>query len=120
MNERPLSGVLITGYATDPNAALAAMKSQVFSLGPNGEGCEVVRPIIAERRAGALLLEHAGAVVFCRTGNPAKAFDLLGASRPTGSEFKVTGNSNFPSGFKPILPVQSHRDKYPASPAPPN
>jgi len=36
-----------------------------------GEGREVMSPVVAERRARALVLEHAGAVAFSRTGNPA-------------------------------------------------
>src|ERR1700733_3194988 len=32
---------------------------------------EVMSPIVAERRARALALEHAGALAFSRTGNPA-------------------------------------------------
>ena len=36
-----------------------------------GEAREVLSPIVAERRARALALEHAGAVAFSRTGDPA-------------------------------------------------
>ena len=36
-----------------------------------GEAGEVLSPIVAERRARALALEHAGALVFSRTGDPA-------------------------------------------------
>jgi hypothetical protein len=36
-----------------------------------GEAREVLSPIVAERRARALALEHAGALAFSRTGNPA-------------------------------------------------
>jgi hypothetical protein len=36
-----------------------------------GEAQEVMSPIVAERRARALALEHAGALAFSRTGNPA-------------------------------------------------
>jgi hypothetical protein len=36
-----------------------------------GEGREIMSPVVAERRARALVLEHAGAVAFSRTGNPA-------------------------------------------------
>ena len=32
---------------------------------------ELISPIVAERRARALALEHAGALAFTRTGNPA-------------------------------------------------
>ena len=35
------------------------------------EAREVMSPIVAERRARALALEHAGALAFSRTGNPA-------------------------------------------------
>ena len=35
-----------------------------------GEAPEVLSPIVAERRARALSLEHAGAVAFSRTGDP--------------------------------------------------
>jgi hypothetical protein len=35
-----------------------------------GEAREVLSPIIAERRARTLALEHAGAVAFSRTGDP--------------------------------------------------
>ena len=35
-----------------------------------GEAREVLSPIVAERRARALALEHAGALAFSRTGNP--------------------------------------------------
>jgi CspA family cold shock protein len=35
------------------------------------EAQEVMSPIVAERRARALALEHAGALAFSRTGNPA-------------------------------------------------
>jgi hypothetical protein len=41
---------------------------------PNAEGSsearEVMSPIVAERRARALALEHAGALAFSRTGDP--------------------------------------------------
>ena len=36
-----------------------------------GEAQEVMSPIVAERRARALALEHAWALAFSRTGNPA-------------------------------------------------
>ena len=36
-----------------------------------GEAREVMSPVVAERRARALALEHAGAVAFSRTGDPA-------------------------------------------------
>ena len=36
-----------------------------------GEAREVMSPIVAERRARALALEHPGAVAFSRTGDPA-------------------------------------------------
>jgi hypothetical protein len=36
-----------------------------------GEAREVMSPIVAERRARALGLEHAGALAFSRTGDPA-------------------------------------------------
>ena len=36
-----------------------------------GEAQEVMSPIVAERRARALALEHAGTLAFSRTGNPA-------------------------------------------------
>ena len=36
-----------------------------------GEAREVMSPVVAERRARALALEHAGALVFSRTGDPA-------------------------------------------------
>ena len=36
-----------------------------------GEAQEVMSPVVAERRARALALEHAGALAFSRTGNPA-------------------------------------------------
>jgi hypothetical protein len=36
-----------------------------------GEAQEVMSPVVAERRARALSLEHAGALAFSRTGNPA-------------------------------------------------
>ena len=36
-----------------------------------GEAKEVMSSIVAERRARALALEHAGALAFSRTGNPA-------------------------------------------------
>ena len=35
------------------------------------EARKVMSPIVAERRARALALEHAGALAFSRTGNPA-------------------------------------------------
>jgi hypothetical protein len=35
-----------------------------------GEAREVLSPIIAERRARTLALEHAGALAFSRTGDP--------------------------------------------------
>ena len=35
-----------------------------------GEACEVLSPIVAERRVCALALEHAGALAFSRTGDP--------------------------------------------------
>jgi hypothetical protein len=35
-----------------------------------GEAREVMSPIVAERRARALALEHAGALAFSRTGDP--------------------------------------------------
>ena len=35
-----------------------------------GEAREVLSPIVAERRARALALEHAGALAFSRTGDP--------------------------------------------------
>ena len=36
-----------------------------------GEAQQVMSPVVAERRARALALEHAGALAFSRTGNPA-------------------------------------------------
>ena len=36
-----------------------------------GEAQEVMSPIVAERRARALELEHASALAFSRTGSPA-------------------------------------------------
>ena len=36
-----------------------------------GEAREVLSPIVAERRARTLALEHSGAFAFFRTGNPA-------------------------------------------------
>jgi len=36
-----------------------------------GEAREVMSPLVAERRARALALEHVGALAFSRTGNPA-------------------------------------------------
>ena len=36
-----------------------------------GEAREVLSPIVAERRARTLALEHSGALAFSRTGNPA-------------------------------------------------
>ncbi len=36
-----------------------------------GEAREVMSPLVAERRARVLALEHAGALAFSRTGNPA-------------------------------------------------
>ena len=36
-----------------------------------GEAQEIMSPVVAERRARALALEHAGALAFSRTGNPA-------------------------------------------------
>ena len=36
-----------------------------------GDAREVLSPIVAERWARALALEHAGAVAFSRTGDPA-------------------------------------------------
>ena len=36
-----------------------------------GEAQEVMSPIVAERRARALALGHAGALAFSRTGDPA-------------------------------------------------
>jgi len=36
-----------------------------------GEARDVMSPLVAERRARALALEHAGALAFSRTGNPA-------------------------------------------------
>ncbi len=36
-----------------------------------GEAQEVMSSLVAERRARALALEHAGALAFSRTGNPA-------------------------------------------------
>ena len=36
-----------------------------------GEAREVMSPVVAERRARALALEHAGALAFSRTGDPA-------------------------------------------------
>src|ERR1700722_20141437 len=38
-----------------------------------GEAREVMSPIVAERRARALALEHAGSLSFSRTGYPATA-----------------------------------------------
>ena len=35
------------------------------------EAREVMSPIVAERQARALAVEHAGALAFSRTGNPA-------------------------------------------------
>ena len=35
-----------------------------------GEAREVLSPIVAERRARELALEHAGALAFSRTGDP--------------------------------------------------
>ena len=35
-----------------------------------GEAHEVLSPIVTERRARALALEHAGALAFSRTGDP--------------------------------------------------
>ena len=43
-----------------------------------GEAREVMSPIVAERRARALALEHAGALAFSRTGDP-----TTGEFRPT-------------------------------------
>ena len=43
-----------------------------------GEAREVMSPLVAERRARALALEHAGALAFSRTGNPATG-DFLDA-----------------------------------------
>ena len=36
-----------------------------------GEAWEVISPVVAERRARALALEHAGALAFSRNGDPA-------------------------------------------------
>jgi hypothetical protein len=36
-----------------------------------GEAHEAMSPIVAERRARALALEHAGTLAFSRTGDPA-------------------------------------------------
>jgi hypothetical protein len=36
-----------------------------------GEAREVLSPVIAERRARALAVRHAGALAFSRTGDPA-------------------------------------------------
>ena len=36
-----------------------------------GEAREVMSPVVAERRARALALEHAGGLAFSRTGDPA-------------------------------------------------
>ena len=35
-----------------------------------GEAREVLSPVVAERQARALALEHAGALAFSRTGDP--------------------------------------------------
>ena len=35
-----------------------------------GEAREVMSPVVAERRARALALEHAGALAFSRSGDP--------------------------------------------------
>ncbi len=45
-----------------------------------GEAQEVMSPIVAERRARALALEHAGALAFSRTGNPATVYEVTGRS----------------------------------------
>lgn len=37
-----------------------------------GQALEVMSPIVAERRARALALEHAGVLAFSRTGDPAR------------------------------------------------
>jgi len=59
-----------------------------------GEAQEVMSPIVAERRARALALEHAGALAFSRTGNPATgefqdavilAFIVSGAAKQRSS-----------------------------------
>ena len=36
-----------------------------------GEAQEVMSPVVAERRARTLALDHAGVLAFSRTGNPA-------------------------------------------------
>jgi len=54
-----------------------------------GEAQEVMSPIVAERRARALALEHAGALAFSRTGNPA-----TGGSPPSEQAKVSTAKSN--------------------------
>ncbi len=52
------------------NVVVAFDRDEEGDLKP-GEAKDVMSSIVAERRARALALEHAGALAFSRTGNPA-------------------------------------------------
>jgi hypothetical protein len=52
------------------HVVVAFDRDQEGELQP-GEAQEVMSPVVAERRARALALEHTGALAFSRTGNPA-------------------------------------------------
>ena len=52
------------------HVAVAFDRDEEGELKPR-EAREVMSPIVAERRARALAVEHAGALAFSRTGNPA-------------------------------------------------
>jgi ribose transport system substrate-binding protein len=58
-------------YATDPDAALAAMKTQVFSLGPNGEKAAPASSVtLTADELAAVKAKHAkAALVFHYSGN---------------------------------------------------
>src|ERR1700733_8253119 len=68
----PLLGAL-TGavYAGDPDAALAAMKTQVFSVGPNGEKAAPASSVsLTADELAAVKAKHAkAALVFHYSGN---------------------------------------------------
>jgi hypothetical protein len=56
----PVTYHVVVAFDRDPGGDLTS-----------GEPREVMSPLVAERRARALALEHAGALAFSRTGNPA-------------------------------------------------
>jgi ribose transport system substrate-binding protein len=68
-----ISGALISGpaYATDPDAALAAMKSEVFSSGPNGEKAAAASSVslTADELAKVKAKHATAALVFHYGGN---------------------------------------------------